>query len=74
MKPQRVLPSVRLLSVAEVAATLGISEDTVYRLFRSGELASLKIGRRRLVKAVDLVAFVECGIADEFDRFDRRRP
>jgi excisionase family DNA binding protein len=35
-----------LLSVKQVMAVLQISESTVYRLMRSGELACVKLGSR----------------------------
>jgi chromosome partitioning protein len=34
----------RLLSLAEVAAELGLSHETIYRLVRSGQLPGLKVG------------------------------
>lgn len=37
------------LSVAEAAEATGLSRRTVERLIRSGELSSIRIGRRRLV-------------------------
>lgn len=44
----------RLLSVQEVADRLGVSFWTVYRMARSGQLASVRIGRRRLFAMEDL--------------------
>jgi excisionase family DNA binding protein len=43
-----------LLSAQEAAERLGVSFWTVYRLARRGQLASVRIGRRRLFAAVDL--------------------
>lgn len=36
-------------SVSDIARQLGLSERTIHRLIRSGEIASFKIGRRRLI-------------------------
>lgn len=38
------------ISVVAVASQLGVSRATVYRLMQKGELASLKIGSRRLIR------------------------
>ncbi|MFD0685903.1 helix-turn-helix domain-containing protein [Actinomadura fibrosa] len=37
----------------------GISRTTTYGLIKSGELPSVRIGRRRFVAVADLEAFVE---------------
>ncbi|WP_295690814.1 helix-turn-helix domain-containing protein [uncultured Maricaulis sp.] len=37
-------------SVVAAASQLGVSRATVYRLMQKGELASLKIGSRRLIR------------------------
>jgi len=47
-----------LLPVREAAARLAIGRDTAYELVRSGRLRSVAIGRRRLVPASELEAFV----------------
>jgi integrase len=44
-----------LLSVEEAAATMNVGRTTVYALIKTGELESVKVGRRRLVPA-DAVA------------------
>ncbi|RCS81183.1 DNA-binding protein [Brachybacterium alimentarium] len=43
----------------EVADRLSVSKTRVYDLMRCGELPSVKLGRSRLVKAADLLAYVE---------------
>jgi excisionase family DNA binding protein len=61
------LPAVRsttilgrpLMTVAEVAEHLRVSEMTVYRLITSRELGATKIGRSWRVPADDLVAYLE---------------
>ena len=39
----------RLISAEEAATRLGLHRITVYRMTASGELPSIKIGRRRLI-------------------------
>ncbi|RRR18329.1 hypothetical protein DS079_11355 [Brachybacterium paraconglomeratum] len=43
----------------EVADRLSVSKTRVYDLMRCGELPSVKLGRSRLIKAADLLAYVE---------------
>lgn len=43
----------------EVADRLSVSKTRVYDLMRCGELTSVKLGRSRLIKAADLLAYVE---------------
>lgn len=47
-----------LLSVEEAAAALGIHRATVYDLLAKGHLASVRIGRRRLIARRTLEDFV----------------
>lgn len=47
----------QLLTLNEVAELLKISKWSVYQLIWSGQLRTLKIGRRRLVRPS---AFAEC--------------
>lgn len=46
------------MSPAQVADCLGVSEVTVHRLIKSGELESFTIGRSRRVPAVAVREFV----------------
>ncbi|RNL84314.1 helix-turn-helix domain-containing protein [Halostreptopolyspora alba] len=46
-----------VLTVDEAAARLRVSRWTLYNLIRSGQLRTIKIGRRRLVPAA---ALAEC--------------
>jgi excisionase family DNA binding protein len=48
---------VALYTVDEAAAWLRVSRWTVYNLIRSGQLQTIKIGRRRLVPTT---ALTEC--------------
>jgi len=49
----------RLLTIPEVAESLGVHRNTAQRLVASGELPSCKIGRARRVRDDDLRAYVE---------------
>ena len=51
----------RLMTIKEVAAYLRVSEQTVYRLMRSGELPSIKISAKRFtrIRPGDLEEFIE---------------
>ena len=53
----RTTPSTvpRVLRVEEAAQLLGIGRSLAYDLIRSGQLRSIKIGRRRLIP-VDAIA------------------
>jgi excisionase family DNA binding protein len=50
---------VSLFTVDEAAARLRVSRWTVYNLIRSGQLHTIKIGRRRLVPPAALGECVE---------------
>lgn len=47
-----------LMSLEEVGRVLRISERSVYRLLRSGDLPSLKVGQRTLVEPEELRQFI----------------
>jgi excisionase family DNA binding protein len=46
------------LSILDAAKTLRISKRQVHRLLEEGSLPSFRIGRRRLIRATTLAAFV----------------
>jgi excisionase family DNA binding protein len=54
-------PDVRpvLLNIPEAACALGIGRSLLYELLAGGEIASVSIGRRRLIPADALAAYVE---------------
>jgi excisionase family DNA binding protein len=56
--PLRIAP---VLSVNEAARILGIERATLYRLLRSGELESVRVGKRRKFRPEDLDAYLERG-------------
>jgi excisionase family DNA binding protein len=48
-----------LYSIEQARALLGgIARNTIYELIRSGELASVPIGRRRFISAAAIEAFI----------------
>lgn len=49
----------RLLTIGEVTALLRVSKWSVYQLIWSGQLRTLMIGRRRLVRPSALAACVD---------------
>ena len=50
----------KLLTVEQAAEELGgVSRSTLYQLIRSGELASVKIGSRRLIPAESITDYVQ---------------
>ena len=57
--PAPVAPT--LLTVPETAETLRCGQTLVYQLIKDGRLASVKIGRRRLVRADAVQKFIEAG-------------
>ena len=48
-----------LYRIPEVAEDLSVSRSKVYELLKSGELRSVHIDRTRLVRALDLQAYVD---------------
>jgi excisionase family DNA binding protein len=49
----------RLLSINEVAATLGISRATVYRLVSAGDLAPIRVGAHARFSPADIRAYID---------------
>lgn len=57
-------PDARLAySVNEAARITGLSRDLLYDQMRSGKLAYLKVGRRRIITRQQLEAFLRQGAA-----------
>ena len=59
MSKRRPFVGDRLLTVSEVAATMRVSNMTVYRLIRSGELPALRVGKGYRIFESDLERFLE---------------
>ena len=56
-----------LLTVAEVAELLRVSNMTVYRLIKAGDLPALRVGKNYRIREADLATFLAEGAvaADE---------
>ena len=52
-------PVDELLTVAEIAESLRVSTMTVYRLIRTGELPTVRVGRNYHMRRRDLAAFLD---------------
>ena len=48
-----------LLTVAEVAAAMRVSNMTVYRLIKNGELPAVRVGKNYRLRDADLHRFLE---------------
>jgi excisionase family DNA binding protein len=54
----RAAPDVKLHTVRQVAAMLNVSESQVWKLVRSGELDSVKIGWSRRIVAASVDEYI----------------
>ena len=52
----------RLLTVAEVADHMRVSNMTVYRLIKSGTLPALRVGKNYRIRARDLVSYLDASV------------
>jgi excisionase family DNA binding protein len=48
-----------LLTVAEVAATMRVSNMTVYRLIKSGDLAAVRVGKSYRIRESDVQRYLD---------------
>jgi excisionase family DNA binding protein len=48
----------RLLTVAEVAATMRVSNMTVYRLIKNGDLKALRVGKNYRIRESDVESYL----------------
>ena len=51
----------KLISISEAAKSLGLGRTTIYRLIKAGELESVRIGSRRLLKVESIRRIIEQG-------------
>jgi excisionase family DNA binding protein len=58
MSKRRPFVGDRLLTVAEVAATMRVSNMTVYRLIKTGELPALRVGKNYRIRESDVDAYL----------------
>jgi excisionase family DNA binding protein len=58
--PPRGRPFVgdRLLTVGEVAATMRVSNMTVYRLIKAGQLAAIRVGKNYRIRESDVSQYL----------------
>lgn len=49
----------RLLAVRDAATATGLSRSNIHKLIASGELASIKVGRRRLIPVAAIDEYVD---------------
>lgn len=54
----------RLLTVAEVAATMRVSNMTVYRLIKSGDLPALRVGKNYRIRESDVDRYLSARSVD----------
>lgn len=52
------MAGLQLLSVDQALALLGVGRTSFYELVSQGRIAPVKLGRRTLVRAADLQAFI----------------
>lgn len=48
----------RLLTVSEVAAAMRVSNMTIYRLIKAGELPAVRVGRSYRIREADVAAYL----------------
>lgn len=66
----RKSPSIegRLLTVVEVAALMRVSNMTVYRLIKSGQMAAIRVGKNYRIRESDVNEYLaERAVRVEFD-------
>lgn len=51
----------RLLTVSEVAAAMRVSNMTIYRLIKAGELPAVRVGRSYRIREADVAAYLARG-------------
>ena len=52
----------RLWTVAEVAAHMRVSNMTVYRLIKSGELPAIRVGKNYRIRGRDLDRYLDAAV------------
>jgi excisionase family DNA binding protein len=52
-------PAMRAYSIPQAMFALNIGRDKLYKLIREGKLPARKLGRKTLILATDLEAFLE---------------
>jgi excisionase family DNA binding protein len=70
MYPERVIEEPLLLSRRQAAQRLGIGISTMETIMRRRDIATVKVGGRRLIAVDDLVAYIA---ANRQERITERR-
>ncbi|MGH3664708.1 MAG: helix-turn-helix domain-containing protein [Egibacteraceae bacterium] len=52
----------RLWTVAEVAEHMRVSNMTIYRLIKAGELPAIRVGKNYRIRNTDLVAYLDASV------------
>lgn len=52
----------RLFTVAEVAGHMRVSNMTVYRLIKAGDLPAVRVGKNYRIRARDLEAYLDASV------------
>ena len=55
----------RLLTVHEVAAIMRVSNMTVYRLIRAGDLKAARVGRGYRIRESEVDAYLDRGVSSD---------
>jgi excisionase family DNA binding protein len=58
MSKRRPFVGDRLLTVGEVAATMRVSNMTVYRLIKNGDLPALRVGKNYRIRESDVEVYL----------------
>ncbi|MBI4259527.1 MAG: helix-turn-helix domain-containing protein [Actinobacteria bacterium] len=58
MGKRRSFAGDRLLTVGEVAATMRVSNMTVYRLIKSGQLPAIRVGKNYRIRESDVNGYL----------------
>ena len=59
MSDQGPLGGDRLWTVAEVAEHMRVSNMTVYRLIKSGDLPAIRVGKNYRIRGLELAAYLD---------------
>jgi excisionase family DNA binding protein len=57
-EPETSFMGGNLLTVAEVASTMRVSNMTVYRLIKSGDLAAVRVGKNYRIREADVQRYL----------------
>jgi excisionase family DNA binding protein len=63
MKTLHLDPAKIAFSISESASAVGVSDRTINEWIRRGDLKSLKLGGRRLIRRSDLQDFIDAAAA-----------